>query len=376
MRLAFYFTHCETLGHTTRVFALAEGLHALSHIDFLFLQGGKPLSALSPFPVINLPYPFYSKQVFRGAMQQPTTVQVKERIQTMYDALTRFAPDIFMTEYFPFGREDCAPELLPILHWLKRKGVKLYASIGYPVVSTPIHKVEQWIPLFDRLFVHTPKEYDLHFLQVFLEKEGLSSTAAWYNTFFKKYDILLFTGYVLPSTLKKTNREPMILLSRGGGVIYPKLIAYGLQLASQFPDYRFVCVPGPASSPAELHLFTKLANCYHVQLHPHVASLSGLFASARACINMAGYGTVVQLLYCGTPSVLVPREKENNNFYLEQRYRAFMAEQLGFSVTHSYEQLTTPSLAVALRKALQLHPKQLPENCFDGIKNTAQAIRW
>ncbi len=379
MRIAFYFTHCETLGHTTRIVALAEGIKGhLPETSLLFLQGGKPLLYRQPFPLVDLPHPFYSREVFAGKKCSPTKEQVKERIKVMYEHLSKFEPDVFITEYFPFGREDCIQELVPILNWLRKKGVKLYASIGYPVISTQIQKVELHHAQFDKLLIHTPEEYDLPYLLKYLELSGLTSVGKWYKQFFSRHkEKIVFTGYVLsPSlyALRDKGREKTIVLSRGGGVIYPKFIVLGLQLPPLFKDMHFVCVPGPATSEKEGLLFKKLAELYGVEYHPHLPTLSHLFATSTASINMAGYGTVVQLLYLGTRSVFVARQKENNHFYLEQQYRAFMAEQLGFGPVLRYENLNKEMLAEALRKTFMLTPIPLPLSCFDGATKTAQVI--
>lgn len=376
MNVAFYFTHCETLGHTTRVFALAEGMKNMS---LLLLQGGKSLVYKPDFATVDLPHPFYSKNVFSGKKCIPTKQHVIERIKAMYESLAKFEPSVFITEYFPFGREDCSAELLPILCWLRKKGVKLYASIGYPVVSMQAEMLEHYCALFDALLVHTPEEYDFVYLLRYLRAHGMESTASWYEKFFDKYkEKIIFTGYVVSPSIHQSywkKEKNLVLLSRGGGVIYPKMIAYGLRIAKLFSDKHFVCVAGPATSQKEDAIFSSLAGKYGVEYHLHLPTLAPLLAASTASINMAGYGTVVQLLYLGTRSVLVCREKENNRFYIEQRYRAFMAEQLGFGKVISYEGITTTMLAEALNQVLLLNPKPLPASCFDGTTKTVQVIK-
>ncbi len=375
MNVAFYFTHCETLGHTTRVLSLAEGMKDMS---ILLLQGGKPLVYKPNFATVDLPHPFYSKNVFSGKKCTPTKQHILERIKVMYESLTKFEPSVFITEYFPFGREDCAAELLPILYWLRKKGVKLYASIGYPVISTQAEMLKQYCALFDALLIHTPKEYDFVYLLRYLHAQGMESTANWYEQFFDKYkENIIFTGYVVSPSIHQSHwkkEKNLVLLSRGGGVIYPKMIAHGLRIAQLFTDKHFVCVAGPATSKKEDAIFRSLAERYGVEYHLHLPTLAPLLAASTASINMAGYGTVVQLLYLGVRSVLVCREKENNYFYIEQRYRAFMAEQLRFGKVISYEGLTTTTLAEALSQVLLLNPKPLPASCFNGTTKTAQVI--
>src|SRR3989338_7033175 len=263
-KIACYFTHCETLGHTTRIFSLAKRLKEIKpNTEFLFLQGGKELAQkqweIDNSNIINLPNPFYSKNVFKGEKCRSTIEETKKRIETMHEALIKFEPDIFITEYFPFGREDCVNELVPIVKWLNHKGIKIYASIGYPVISTKIEKIEQIMGMFEKIIIHSPQEMDFRYLLDYLETQDMK-------------------------------------------------------------------------------------------------------------------GTAKQLLYFKTPSVLVPREKENNKFYLEQKYRAYMLEKMGFGTTISYENSTAESMAEALKEALQKKPKQLPEKYFNGAEETAKVI--
>ena len=384
-KIACYFTHCETLGHTTRIFSLAKGLKEIKpNTEFLFLQGGKELAQkqweIDNSNIINLPNPFYSKNVFKGEKCRSTIEETKKRIETMHEALIKFEPDIFITEYFPFGREDCVNELVPIVKWLNHKGIKIYASIGYPVISTKIEKIEQIMGMFEKIIIHSPQEMDFRYLLDYLETQDMKETAKWYDGFFDKYkEKICFTGYVLPSMkslkeCKQENKEKIVLISRGGGVIYPKIILNGIKISQYFKDYKFIAVGGPASSSDEQKIFKALAKKYNVEYYEQLQSLSQYIAKSSATINMSGYGTATQLLYFKTPSVLVPREKENNKFYLEQKYRAYMLEKMGFGTTISYENSTAESMAEALKEALQKKPKQLPEKYFNGAEETAKVI--
>lgn len=382
VRIAFYFTHCETLGHTTRIFSLANGLKRLKpNSEFLFLQGGKELTQkdeiLDCSKIVDLPNPFYSKYIFKGEKCKLSLEETKERIEAMYVALTEFKPDIFVTEYFPFGREDCMNELVTIIKWLRNKNVKIFASIGYPVISTSIEKINSIIGSFEKIIVHSPKEMDLQYLQKYLKSQQMDDNAKWYEEFFNKYkNEIHFTGYVLPDIekLKTEKKEKIILVSRGGGVIYPKLIINGIKIAPYFKEYKFVAVGGPASSSDEQKIFRVLAKKYGVEYYEKLPSLSEYIAKSSASISMSGYGTATQLLYFGTPALLVPREKEDNKFYLEQRYRAYMLEQMGFGKAISYENSTAESMAESLKEVLHEKPKKMAEENFNGAEETAKVM--
>ena len=114
MRVLFHYTHKQTLGHTTRSIALASAL-CRHQADVLLLQGGLPQPFVR-FPkdckVLDIPQPFDDRRSFES---HAIPVSAGKRAQFILKAAADFHPDVFITEFFPFGRLAYLPELLPTI---------------------------------------------------------------------------------------------------------------------------------------------------------------------------------------------------------------------------------------------------------------------
>ena len=82
MNIAIYYTHCESLGHTTRVYNLIKELNK-AEANILLLQAGKKQEYFNNknINVINLPNPSYGKHFFYvGNVQQRDFTILKKRL--------------------------------------------------------------------------------------------------------------------------------------------------------------------------------------------------------------------------------------------------------------------------------------------------------
>src|SRR3990167_5695234 len=106
MRVLLYYNHEQTLGHSNRTIALACQLKQDGH-ETLVINGGQPQDFLSYFNVNIrvLPSPktgrknFYAKNSYVIGEDGLT-----QRINAFRTIIDEFNPDIFVTEFFPFGR--------------------------------------------------------------------------------------------------------------------------------------------------------------------------------------------------------------------------------------------------------------------------------
>ena len=402
-KVLIYFTHKESLGHTTRTLSIISALlkQYPKKTRISVFQAGKKQAYLDiPKQVdwFNLPNPFYSKLNFRkGTSQVFVPLYAKIRARYMLSKIKEIRPDIFITEFFPFGREDCRFELLPVLTHLKKSGVRIFASIGYPyIVRSNIDILIGHCGLYDRFFIHTPKDLEFNFLKEDIDNPLLK--AVYQRTFNHIKDKIVYTGYIMPFNClnirekdeirKKFNAEgkKMVVISRGGGVRYPKIISHSIAALRHLKsrDFIFVVAAGPSTSHKEMALFKGLAKDApreSLYLFRYLADLPSYLNASDVSVSMAGYNTSVPLLYFKKRCVLIPSREDPETalgYCCEQISRSRLMQQYIGSEILDYHDATPKKIADLIQKAatkpLPSESKKVSPGWFMGSQKTAEGI--
>ncbi len=394
MRILFHYTHKQTLGHTTRSIALATAL-CRHQAEVLILQGGVPQPFIR-FPancrVMNVPLPFDTRTSFQSNV---VPVSTAKRAQFILKAAAEFCPDVLITEFFPFGRLAYMPELLPTLRYLRKKNTRIIASIGYPLLIdldrlqdpkfAALHRAV--FAFYDNFLVHTPEGLETPYIQRSIQSPLLSrSYCAIMKSLEKK---IIYTGYVYPekmitggAKLPAANNfgSNTIVVSRGGGAVYPKLITLAIEAQRLLDDKTLTIIAcGPASTPQEMTLFEsclKPKDKGRVFLANHLDDLDDHWRTCRASVSLCGYNTSVQLMRYGTPSVIVPYQnllsKTPTN---DQIARAGLLQEKFSSIILDYDTMTSQSLANAIKEQISSpRPAPAPAGWFNGADVAARLI--
>lgn len=406
MRVLFHYTHKQTLGHTTRSVALVTAL-CQHQAQVLVLQGGIPQPFVH-FPktckVKDIPLPFDDRQSFE---KHAVPVSAGSRAQFILKTAADFSPDIFITEFFPFGRLAYLPELLPTLRFLRKKGTRIIASVGYPLLIDldrlqnakfkALHKAV--FAFYDHFLIHTPAGLEDPYIQASIASKPLAET---YATFMKDLKSrLVYTGYVLPEqmisggdALPKFNDDvPTMIVSRGGGAVYPHIITYAIEAQRQFKDLRTIIACGPATTSEEMKRFQSLLipkDKGRVFLANHLDSLDEHLKRCKVSVSLCGYNTSVQLMRYQVPSVILPYRiastgKDHNSLQLgssktttstnDQVARAQLLQERFNSTILDYEGMTAASMAQAIREKLSSSkPSAAPKNWFNGAESSVRLI--
>ena len=393
MRVLFHFTHKETLGHTTRSIALASAL-CRHKAEVLILQGGLHQPFIR-FPkdskVLDIPHPFDARSSFQA---HAVPVSAAKRAGFILKTAADFCPDVFITEFFPFGRLAYLPELLPTLRYLRKKTTRIMASIGYPLLID-LDKLEDKkfaalhraiFAIYDTFLIHTPDGLETSYFQETIQSPILSRSYAKVMKDLKKRTI--YTGYVFPEKMITggtqlpllQNPEDTIIISRGGGAVYPKVITLAIEAQRNINDkFRTIITCGPATSPEEKKLFKsclKAKDNGRVFLADHLDNLDDHLRICRASVSLCGYNTSVQLMRYGTPSVVIPYQnslsKTSTN---DQVARARLLAQHFSSIILDYETMTAESLANAIKEQISSpRPAPAPSGWFNGADVAARFI--
>jgi predicted glycosyltransferase len=389
MRVLFHYTHKQTLGHTTRSIAVTAAL-ARRGAEVLILQGGLPQPFVK-FPqgcrVVDIPFPFDTKGSFQI---HAVPVSAQPRAEFILKTAEEFKPDVFITEFFPFGRLAYMPELLPTLRHLRKKGVRIMASIGYPLLIdldrlddknfAALHRAV--FAFFDTFLIHTPKELETPYIQQTIGSPALAKTYASVMKDLK--DRIVYTGYVFPEQMMTGGTQlpdggDSIVVSRGGGAVYPKIITLAIEAQRQLDkNVRTIIACGPATSPKEKATFQsclKPEDKERVFIADHLDDLDDRLRDCRVSVSLCGYNTSVQMMRYGTPSVLIPYQNKNSNTTNDQIARARLLHDKFASTILDHDTMTAKTLADAIKEQMSLtRPKPAPASWFNGADASARLV--
>ena len=410
MRVLLYYNHEQTLGHSNRTIALACQLKQDGH-ETLVINGGQPQDFLSYFNVNIrvLPSPktgrknFYAKNSYVIGEDGLT-----QRINAFRTIIDEFNPDIFVTEFFPFGRMGDRSLLLPIISYVKKlnKSAKIIGSIGYPMISDLAKRVISQSTFYDKILIHTPNGLDNKYVEKLYGffKDGVHLLNNHYNVFDTLKDKICYTGYII-NKFKKTNNASnpndinisgrpnsnlsnqlnlknriFVLVSRGGGVFYPGIILKAIlakkYLEKQGYNIVLVAVTGPATSDKESILFNKIAlKSPDVIFKTFIPNFIDYLSLCDMSLSMAGYNTSVELLWLKKKCIVFPIETKGRFADLEQAYRGILLKKHLNASVLDVRKATPKEIAEHIKLQLSSTEKaNVNDDWFNGLKNSVKEL--
>lgn len=396
LKICFYYNHYTTLGHSLRIFSLVKGLKERfrDKINICVIQSGKrqkilpfnKYSALHILPysigrigfLIEENYKIYQQMILNKQIEK----MLKERLSIMRDILNKFKPHIFITEYFPFGKEFWSFEIPYILEYIRDNLVcKIVSSCGYlNYIKDTYNFIRDF---YDILLIHSPKEFSKDY-HLYLHKEAKEKM----DTILKDFsDKLHFTGFIFDNFsarkwkqvrekyLREAETKGLILVSRGGGIVNKKIIISSIMAAQRLNDLFFIISCGPATGQKEFNDYNKIAKgIKNVEIRKVIyPDFESYLEASDLSINMSGYNTIVRLLYYNKKTIIVPY------YTYEQRWRADLANRYLHSEIIPTKDLTISTLTKAIsqlfyeKKVKDL--ERVDYNWFSGISQTIKIIK-
>jgi len=397
MKIAVYVSNDETLGHITRISSILKHLKKTlkNNVEILIFHSGSPNNTwgLDRFgKLINLPYAI-SKKHFKltrrvflrpGVLSKINKSHMLERRQLIIkNSLKNFKPDIFLTEYFPFGLEFWTLELIEIVKFVKENlSTKIVSSVGYPSYR-PITSCV--FDLYDRIFFHYPKTEISYYIDS-LKAASCFQQASDFSACLKKYSgRIRHTGYIIESEkiniskrtirkdLKVKKSQKLVVVSRGGGVINDRIIFQSILAARILKDVFFFISAGPATQENEFKLFSRqCSGCGNIKITRWQDNFLDFLNAADLSVNMCGYNTIAKILWLKKQSVTVPLDS------IEQAYRAKMLADNRFAVILKPNELSVDTITFAIKNMLDnpLKPKaHIEKISFNGVEETVKGLR-
>lgn len=329
MKIMFYSQHVLGIGHFFRSMALAQ---ALNRHQVLFVEGGDPLPGfVAPDHIrrLFLP-PLMMDSEFKAMVTQealdPEEIKPRRK-RLLMEAFEDFAPDVLITELFPFGRKQFRFELMPLLEAARKKPVRTRV-----VCSLRDILVEKANPdTYEEGVLHTlHSHYDLLLVHSDPRLIPLKET---FQTVDKLRIPLVYTGFVVrkppprPITNQDHRSTKVIVVSSGGGKVGVDLLEATLRAVRDCSreELRLRAFIGPFMDPSDRARLEDIARGDpRMDLCPFSLDFLSELAKADLSVSMAGYNTCMDILSAGIKSLVYPFPQNR-----EQALRAGKLEEAG-----------------------------------------------
>jgi len=367
-RVFFYVQHLLGIGHLRRAAVLARALVA-GGFDVLLVSGGAPVEGLALGGVR-----FYQLPPLRAADESLRDLARldgspvdetfrRQRTEALLGLLRAEAPDVVLTEQFPFGRTRLRFELMPLLEAARGRSL-IACSVRDVVRRAGPERVAEAVELLDRfdaVLIHGDPRL------VPFER----SFAGWARIKERAF----YTGYVserdLAQGMQGAEGKDEVVVSVGGGAVGAPLLkaAIAARPKTALADRTWRLLLGenlPAQDRAAL------AREEGIIVEPARPDFTTLLGNATLSISQAGYNTTIETLRCADRAVLVPFATERET---EQGDRAQALAERGMVAVVPPGTLSAQSLADAVGRTLAGPSlKSFPPCDIDGGAKTAALL--
>jgi predicted glycosyltransferase len=372
----FWVQHLLGIGHIKRTATLARAM-AAAGLDVAIASGGLPVAnlRLGGARLCQLPGVRAADLYFKDLRDQndrPIDDAWRAGRKAALLALAeREAPDVVLTELFPFGRRQFAFELEPMLTAARARGALTVCSVRDILVAPPkperlLEMLERVERLYDRILVHGDPSL-VPFGETFPHTERLAGRLA-------------YTGYAVEEATpaKGDDGRGEVIVSAGGGAVSEPLLRAAIAARPLCgPEGRSlawrVLVGAGLGDPllAALQALAAASPDSGLIVEPARPDFPGLLRRARLSVSQAGYNTVMDVLAAGIPGVVVPYA---GGLESEQTLRAGRLAERGVLQVVSEADLSPQSLARAIDHALAVPRETLGTLRTDGAAETARLL--
>ena len=370
MRVMFYVQHLLGIGHLARASRIA-GAMISQGMTVTLVTGGLPVPGFPAAGVDHLALPPIAVgdtgfSGLRTAEGHPADQRVLDgRRDLLLAAFRALAPDVVITEAFPFGRRQMRFELLPLLEAIgaTRPRPLLLASVRDILQAKmkpgrDVETVETVLAHFDRVLVHGDPRF-ARLEETFPLAERIA-------------DRVIYTGLVAGPVPEPSPEAYDVVASAGGGAVGQGIAFAAAGSARLLPHLRWLIVTGP-NLPQEdaARLLADLpANVTLARFRPDFPQL---LAAAQLSVSQAGYNTACDILQAGCRAILVPYATQGET---EQTDRAMRLQLLGRAEVLAEDQLDAATLASTVTQMLDRPaPERHSDLATDGAMATVAAIR-
>lgn len=305
MTVLIVVTHLLGTGHLRRAMTLASSFAQAGH-DVRLVSGGLPVPGLNQtgVEVWQMPPLASDGTNFTTLLTENGGIADAQYLSARHAALCTAldpAPDILITELFPFGRRVLREEFMALLTAALDLPVRpltlcsirdILAPPSRPDKAQKTHDLIQ--TYYDGVLVHS-------------DPSATPLSASWPVTPALERQ-LHYTGFVAPPPPEPhpdTLGQGEVVVSAGGGPVGAALFHAAAKAAGLLPDLTWrLLIGGQNPQP----LITELSETGPKNLHVEAArpDFRQMLCHAACSVSMAGYNTALDLLQTGVPALLIP----------------------------------------------------------------------
>jgi predicted glycosyltransferase len=358
-RILVYVQSLVGIGHLAAARRIAEAL--LAFVDVDFVHGGlgdTPAVAHPGWRALRLPTLLHDE--VSGVVYDPDHGRAPDDVwadrRRALDAFVAPPYRAVLVEFWPFGRRRFKDEIRRLL--AVAGGAPVFTSVREVLVPRPA-EVERRMVADVRRHVHTVFVRGDAALLRLDETFGAAPEIA---------DRIVYTGYLAtPVPATDAAREPLVLVSQGGGDVGLALLQAALGAAARLPRLRFVLAAGARTPAATLAALRRDAGT-NVEVVPFIDDFPRALAGAALSINMGGDNTLAEVVAARTPSLAWPYPGNP-----EQAHRVRRFAECGLVHALEAAEFAPARLAARIEGALRAGPPTRPL-AIDGARVTAAHI--
>lgn len=371
MRVLVAVTHLLGAGHLTRAAAIGRALARAGH-SVTLVSGGRPAPLVRTDGMTLIQLPPVGARVGEFATlhgefvgEFASTRDLARRRDILLATFAEVAPDIVVTELWPFGRRVLAAEFRALVEAARAARPRPLVAVSVRDILAQASSAAKLDATHDTL----REVYDA--ILVHADPELVPLEASWPLA----PDLrsrLAYTGYVdaEDEPCPPVPGEGSILVSGGSSAAALPLYRAAIEAARLVPGRPWRILVGHGVADADLESLVRAASGDTI-VERSRPDFRGLLGRAATFVGQAGYNTVVDLLVAGTPAVLVPFEAGGET---EQRLRARRLAALGLAAMLPEADLAPDALARLVRERLAA-PRPAPARFrLDGAAETARVL--
>ncbi len=370
MKALIWVQHLLGAGHLQRAGLLARALAAAGH-QVTIASGGMPRRPPDApgLHFVQLPPCRAADATFKVLLDETGRPiddgwrdARRDRLLALFDET---APDLLITEHYPFGRRQLRFELTPLIARARAAGTLVVSSVRDVLVGMDKPERAAWAAArveadFDHVLVHGDP--------------GLIPFAATFPLAGRIAGRLAHTGFLVPTIPDGQRSEgDGVMVSAGGGgavgdgLFRTALAARALSAARDLP-WRFLV--GDAALRAELAAIAPAGVTMEGLSNDFVTMLR----HCRLSVSQAGYNTVMEITAVRARAVVVPFSEGQES---EQRVRAAALAARGALHLLQETALTPAALAATIDGALAAPAPPALALDRNGAARSAELLtRW
>ncbi|WP_170790321.1 glycosyltransferase family protein [Ruegeria lacuscaerulensis] len=373
MKVMIVVTHLLGTGHLSRALTLGRAFVQDGH-QVLVVTGGMPAPQLNVtgMTLLGLPPLRSDGTDFTRLLTQTDEVAdvayLAGRQAALVEAVRSFAPDVLITELFPFGRRSLSAEFIALLKAasaLPKRPVILGSIrdiLAPPSKPSKATRAEEIVlTTYDGVLVHS-------------DSQMVSLDVSW-PVSERLRPRLYYTGFVAPDAAPPhpdALGQGEVLVSAGGGSVGQPIFRAAIEAAQKMTNRRWRLLVGGQDAQVRIAQLSDLVGIANVTVEPVRPDFRQMLRHAAASVSMCGYNTALDILQAATPAVFVPFDDGNE---VEQTLRAqSLSDQPGVALVASHD-LSGASLAQAVDRVLNAPARPVPDHGFDGAAKSVEIAK-